>query len=56
MEASFQVYEQADVNPGKVTPLPKIPQIALKKFLPPPATVNEQSEIRWYLCVGLLWH
>jgi len=32
MEASFQLYEQADANPGKVTPVPKIPQIALKKL------------------------
>jgi len=31
MEAGFQLYEQADVNPGKVTPVPMIPQIALKK-------------------------
>jgi hypothetical protein len=39
MEAGLQPYEQADVNPGKVTPVPMIPQRALKKILFPPATI-----------------
>jgi hypothetical protein len=39
MDATFQLYEHADVNPGKVTTVRMILQIALKKFLPHPATI-----------------